>query len=165
MIAPVSLPPTTWATAFAWRPVRCLAGFYGLHTRPRFEMAVGSGTNEPVNQRRLVHQRVRELKPLLAVYKKKWITMKATRVLNGFTTGDRARAEKNIGARKNEIGSRSRTRVERVGIIECSSPKCVPETAGRGEFYPGKAEWIKVPPMSPRTAPQARQANPRTITQ
>lgn len=33
---------------------------YGLHTRRKFEMAVGSGPNEPVNHKRAVHQRVRE---------------------------------------------------------------------------------------------------------
>jgi hypothetical protein len=39
---------------------------YGLHTRRGFEMALGSGTNEPVNHWRAVHQRVREFWRLLS---------------------------------------------------------------------------------------------------
>ena len=39
---------------------------YGLHTHRRFDMAVGSGTNEPVNHKRAVHQRVGEFWGLLS---------------------------------------------------------------------------------------------------
>ncbi len=39
---------------------------YGLHTRRKFEMALGSETNEPVNHWRAVHQRVGEFWGLLS---------------------------------------------------------------------------------------------------
>ena len=38
---------------------------YGLHTRRKFEMALGSETNEPVNHWQAVHQRVGEFWGLL----------------------------------------------------------------------------------------------------